>query len=337
MIEASTISFTKNGPALFSAEEVRHLMSVEFERARRHSYPITCMMMMVDRLFDLHTVHGFESKSTVMNGMVSLLKKETRTSDFLGCLIDDRLIALFPHTNAESARFLAKRILDGARTIEFGMGRQTIRITASIGLSHNLDRGAQSFETLLRVAEEGLTVADAGGGDRYVETELYQLYETQLNKGKGTPSALESIAGVEHPVPEPVSAPESAPQPEVVKVPPTAEEVSAAAARLSEEMIELAIVEAREQSEQELLTKEEAYKREIEILQRRLTKLSSTLDLTEEELDRVRQMKVGDDGIRSIYSDVQGLRGDDVDSKAKHELIRKIFEANLELQKRKTA
>lgn len=333
MIEASTISFTKNGPALFSAEEVRHLMSVEFERARRHSYPITCMMMMVDRLFDLHTVHGFESKSTVLNGMVALLKKETRTSDFLGCLIDDRLIALFPHTNAESARFLAKRILDGARAMEFGMGRQTIRITASIGLSHNLDRGAQSFETLLRVAEEGLTVADAGGGDRYVETELYQLYETQLNKGKGTPSSLENIAGVEHPQREPASAPE----PEVVKVPPSEEEVAAAAARLSEEMIELAIIEARDQSEQELLTKEESYKREIEILQRRLTKLSSTLDLTEEELMRVRQMKVGDDGIRSIYSDVQGLRSDDVNSKAKHELIRKIFEANLELQKRKTA
>ncbi len=335
MIEASTISFTKNGPALFSAEEVRSLMSVEFDRARRHAYPITFMMMMVDRLEDLHTVHGFESKTTVLNGMVALLKRETRTSDFLGCLIDDRLIALFPHTNAESARFLAKRILAGARTMQFELGQQTIRVTASIGLAHNLDRGAQSFETLLRVAEEGLVVADAGGGDRFVETELYQLYEDQLNKSEGGESTFGGLAAVDPP--DAGSPPEPRPEPEVVHLAPTPEDVAAAAARMSEEMIEQAIEEAREQSQHELLTKEESYRREIDILHRRLSKLSSTLDLTEEELARVRQLKQGDDGIASIYSEVQGLSSDDANAEAKRELVRKIFEANLELQKRLSA
>ena len=34
----------------------------------------------------------------------------------------------------------------------------------------------------MRVAEEGLSVADQGGGDRYVETELYQLFEKKRKK-----------------------------------------------------------------------------------------------------------------------------------------------------------
>ena len=65
--------------------------------------------------------------------------------------------------------------------------------------------------------------------------------------------------------------------------------------------------------------REGEYLREIDVLQRRITKLSQSLGLTEEVLRRVKQGEKLDTGLASIYRDVQGLNDDepDVDPQAR--------------------
>ena len=74
------------------------------------------------------------------------------------------------------------------------------------------------------------------------------------------------------------------------------------------------------------------YQSEVELLNRRLTKLNGTLQQTEGQLKAVMRAKGIDDGIASIYKEVQGI--DDADSffEQKKELMSSIFEANLKLQ-----
>ncbi|MEM7517518.1 MAG: hypothetical protein AAF368_11430, partial [Planctomycetota bacterium] len=75
---------------------------------------------------------------------------------------------------------------------------------------------------------------------------------------------------------------------------------------------------------------------QIEMLERRLAKLTTSLEQTEAELKRVASMKVaGDDGIASIYRSVQGLSDDDANSEAKREMMKDIFAANLDFRKQK--
>lgn len=73
--------------------------------------------------------------------------------------------------------------------------------------------------------------------------------------------------------------------------------------------------------------------REVDTLQRRIRKLNESLVQTEQRYKEVAAMKNIDDGISSVYREVQGLRGDEAQVARKKELMAEIFKANLRLQK----
>jgi hypothetical protein len=79
------------------------------------------------------------------------------------------------------------------------------------------------------------------------------------------------------------------------------------------------------------------HRKEVQNFERRISKLTNSLELTEEELRRIAAAKGIDIGVGSIYRTVQGLSGSDADYETKKELMTSIFEANLQLQKGETA
>jgi len=153
--------------SLFSLAQIQHLMRVEFNRAQRYDYPIACMLIAVDRLGHLRDLYGYEAKEEILDGVVGLLKQQTRSSDFLGRTADDRLLAVVPHTTAEGAAVLARRLLEGARGMDFDADGRAIQITLSIGASHNAGGQTLFFDAMLFAAEEALAAASEAGGDRY--------------------------------------------------------------------------------------------------------------------------------------------------------------------------
>src|SRR5262249_11926336 len=74
----------------------------------------------------------------------------------------------------------------------------------------------------------------------------------------------------------------------------------------------------------------------IDLLERRLAKLTHLLGVTEEELSRVAAMKGIDLGIAAIYRSVQGLSDDASNKEKKIEMMKEIFKANLEMRKKFT-
>ena len=50
MPDYPTANFSESEGGLFSLSQIQHLMRVEFNRAQRYEYPITCMLIAVDRL-----------------------------------------------------------------------------------------------------------------------------------------------------------------------------------------------------------------------------------------------------------------------------------------------
>jgi len=331
MANSATLSFSKTGRGLFTAEEVRQLMQVEFERARRYGYAIACLTIQVDRLEHLETVHGLETKSAILNAIADLVKGATRAGDLLGYLVKDRLVVVVPHTTGEAARALGERLLLGARKLRFASESRTLRVTLSIGIAHNQNPDATSFPILEEVADEGRAVADSSGGDRVSETELYRLhqakYEVPVGGYRGRLEALVDERG----------------------------DFESAVAQITEEIVERALREAREEwanatppgddkhfaeqqgSDEKNRAEDEAetYKKQVELLQRRLAKLTESLGLSEQELARVRRMTAVDSGIQSVYRDVQGISADGEQGEMKRELMSQIFAANLDLKQRK--
>jgi hypothetical protein len=74
--------------------------------------------------------------------------------------------------------------------------------------------------------------------------------------------------------------------------------------------------------------------KEVSTLQRRIKKLSESLDQTEQRLQSVAAMKNIDSGISSIYREVQGVSLADHHAGKKKDLMAEIFKANLKLQKK---
>jgi len=344
MPNPGTLSFNPSGKPLFTDEEVRSLMQIEFDRARRYRYPVACLLIEVDRLVDIQTMHGYEARGTILQAFVELLQGETRAGDLLGTVVDDRLMVLIPHTMPAAARAISERVLRGAREMQFRVAGKSIRVSASIGVAHNQDEAATSVATLERVAEEGLSVAIASGGGQVVQTELYQLYEKE-------------------------PAPPAPPADDVAELLARAERMGyrerleglvaggapleMAADEVAEEVIQRAVQQERERWSRDLemanarieamstsLEQGEdraGLERSLLQLNRRIEKLTRSLETTEAEVARLRAAGVEDDGVASVYREVQGLDSGENRADLKRELMGEIFKANLDLQSRRSA
>ncbi|MEM9801698.1 MAG: GGDEF domain-containing protein [Planctomycetota bacterium] len=156
--------------SLFSLAQIQHLMRVEFNRAQRYGYPISLLMIAVDRLGHLRDMYGYEAKEEIVDAIVDLLKRATRSSDFLGRMADDRLLAVVPHVDAKGLESMCGRLIEEIRRLDFKSDGRTIQISASVGGAHDAFETPGErmlfFDALLHAADEALQEAVAGGGDR---------------------------------------------------------------------------------------------------------------------------------------------------------------------------
>ena len=101
---------------------------------------------------------------------------------------------------------------------------------------------------------------------------------------------------------------------------------------LEREVLGLVFGELRTSRRRARLARLEEHQREIGVLERRVSKLSVLLGETEDALRKVRASKHTDEGLSSIYDEVQGLGDDDDQYEQKSDLMRSLFEANLALR-----
>jgi len=326
-----TINFGQSENGLFSPEEILRLMQAEFVRSTRYDYPLALFLVEIDRLESLHDLYGIESRERIVRSVVSLLRSSTRASDVLGCLRDDRLMALFPHTPREAALAIARRVTAGCRELEFKSDGRSLRATLSIGLCQRAPDG--DFAQLVAGGEAALTSALEAGGDRFVEFEKLPR--------RSSPTAFPIPAAPVPPV-RPARArpaPAAPPLPDVGELAGTTleEKVQNLLALLGSGDPGLAaeVVAAIQGTVSEVrgraLTQTEV-EREIRGLEARVARLKELLEASEEDLARMVQEKSLDPGIASIYRTVQGLAAEEDQREAKAAMLTRMFQDNLVMQ-----
>jgi diguanylate cyclase (GGDEF)-like protein len=156
------------GAGVFSLTQIRHLMRVEFSRAQRYGYPVSCLQVSVDRVDHLRDLYGYGFREAVVDAVVDLLQGATRNCDYLGRLMDDRLMAILPHTTREGAEVMARRVLAASRSLGFEAEGRALQITLSVGISNYENENTLFFDSLVEAAEGALAEAAEAGGDRSV-------------------------------------------------------------------------------------------------------------------------------------------------------------------------
>jgi len=158
----------ESNPGLFSLTQMQHLMRVEFTRSQRYGYPLACLGISIDRLGQLRDLYGFESKETIVDRVVGVLRAETRSSDYLGRTPDDKLLCIVPHTDVAGTDTMAQRILDSIRELEFESGGRAYKVTISMGASSAEPGATLFFDAVIDSARAALEEAAKSGGDRFI-------------------------------------------------------------------------------------------------------------------------------------------------------------------------
>ena len=333
MIEPPAAAAPPQKKQRLSTHQMLHLMRLELDRALRHGYPISCMVIGLDGFDEEHHLPG---RRALMPAIFQELKAVTFQNDVrgLGVWTERFQVALFPHVMPDRLLQLSEQVLERSRALHVQGVPDTEAITLSIGVSHNQHPGPLSFETLVEEAETGMGIAQTAGGNRVaqareVERELDRLrvevegqiqeiqeFQTKLfgdldNKDEVWGNQLVS---------------------KVIELFRREPEKSEGVLRVEKEVIALLKAELAIWRESSTAGRMIESQRQIEMLERRVQKLTESLGLTEAELERVASMKNIDLGLASIYRTVQGLRGTEQNAEQKKEMLKNIFESNVALR-----
>lgn len=172
MSDITSQSTSSPNGGLFSLTQIRHLMRVEFGRAQRYGFAITCMLVEIDRLGYLRDLYGYDLKESVLEDVIRMLQEQTRGCDYLGRQVDDRLMAIMPHTGKEGAISAAERLLKAVKSLSFEVEGHQLQATLTIGSAICEGENTMFFDQLVDSAEEALSEASIAGGDRYLLREI---------------------------------------------------------------------------------------------------------------------------------------------------------------------
>lgn len=152
---------------LFSYSQILHLLKIEFSRARRYQYQLSCVLVEIDRLGTLGDLHGSAVREQVEAAVADLLNRHSRACDFCGRL-GDRFVLVLPHTDATGAELLAQRLHDRVASLDVRVEERPLRVSASVGVATQDGEDSIFFDTVLKRAEGALAEVVSKGGDSVV-------------------------------------------------------------------------------------------------------------------------------------------------------------------------
>ena len=158
----SDLRFAEGSSADFDFFKKYVLMEVK--RSRRYKYPVSFLLVAVDRLSDRLAGSPEAARQAALAEVLVALTRSVRDIDLVVPFSENRFLVFLPHTPREGALVVASRLhakVAKATSIE--------GLTGSVGVAAFDPATAKSqvnFGTLMKEASEALRRAQASGGDR---------------------------------------------------------------------------------------------------------------------------------------------------------------------------
>ena len=165
---------------LISIESFRKQLADELQRARRHGFAGSLVVLQVDRMSEIHRDHGFPAGDAVLRAMIEALRGGTRAEDLLARTGNDEFALLLRQVDDEAAGSCVLRLLFECERLEVG---PVTGVSVSAGIA-DFKQGADAV-TLFDKAHRALDDAIACGGGRAVIS------------SKARPSGLEVVQDIQ--------------------------------------------------------------------------------------------------------------------------------------------
>jgi diguanylate cyclase (GGDEF)-like protein/PAS domain S-box-containing protein len=132
----------------------------EFERARRDGTSLCCLMADLDDFKSINDAHGHLEGDDVIRRVAEVLKAEVRETDWICRYGGEEFCIALRGVDADQALVIAERMRSRVSAPAFAR----VPITVSLGVSA-MEFGAESFEAMIREADEALYASKQAGRD----------------------------------------------------------------------------------------------------------------------------------------------------------------------------
>jgi len=141
----------------------------EIERARRHGFPVSVIMMDIDHFKRVNDLHGHVSGDKVLQKMASICLNSIRSTDVVARFGGEEFVILLPDANIDTVKLRAEIIRQRIEEASFETDQGALNVTVSLGVA-TTDDGTGGIMELIERADSALYTAKSKGRNR-VETE----------------------------------------------------------------------------------------------------------------------------------------------------------------------
>jgi diguanylate cyclase (GGDEF)-like protein len=141
---------------------LKRLLLTEVKRSRRYGFPISLVLLSVDRWEEVvKDLAGPRERTALLAELLGVVNGTLRDIDIAVPFSEERLLVLMPHTKDDGALKVARRLCALVRDRPKGP-----KLTASAGVASHAGDGTISFGGMVKRAADALERARSAGGDR---------------------------------------------------------------------------------------------------------------------------------------------------------------------------
>jgi len=143
--------------------EFEQRLHLEFRRARRHSYPLSCLLCDLDQFKRVNDTHGHQVGDKVLVDVAGILAATLRESDVLARYGGEEFMILLPFSDEAGAVVSAERIRDALAGHAWPPPVEDLDLTVSIGVATGPGGGVETEDELIFSADKALYAAKQAG------------------------------------------------------------------------------------------------------------------------------------------------------------------------------
>jgi two-component system cell cycle response regulator len=159
------ISIRDDLTKLFNRRHFYCRLQEEFSRAVRHNEPLSLVFFDVDNFKRINDTYGHAQGDEVLIQIGHILKTTAREIDLPARYGGDEFAVILPNTNIAGAIELASRISTAVKNQKIE-GLDSEKVSISSGVSARINNNVQSFDELLKLADEAMYQSKSQGKGR---------------------------------------------------------------------------------------------------------------------------------------------------------------------------
>ena len=154
---------------LYNYGYLRARLEEEISRSSRHmKNSISFIMLDLDNFKSVNDSYGHLFGNSILVKVAKLIKESVRKCDVPARYGGDEFAVLVPDADVQEARYLAGRLQKKIADFRFSIGKETISITSSVGISTFPVEKIIDGENIIVEADHALFVSKSKGGNQIV-------------------------------------------------------------------------------------------------------------------------------------------------------------------------